>query len=331
MAISFVTGGTGFVGSHVVDRLVKRGEKVRALVRPQSRSTHLDALPVEVMRGDLKTPQSYSKALQGCDTLYHVAAEYTLWVRNPKVLYETNVQGTLSIIQAALQAGVKRIIYTSTVGALGIPKNGRPGTEETPVKLENMISHYKRSKFVAEEAVKKLARQGAPIVIVNPSTPVGSRDIKPTPTGQMIVDFLKGKMMGYVETGLNLIDVEDVAEGHILAAERGKVGERYILGCRNLTLKEIFEMLSRISSIPMPRFKMPYGIALGLAYLNTAYARWVSHKAPRIPIDGVRMARKLMFFDASKAVRDLALPQNSVETALQKAVTWFRENGYVPA
>lgn len=330
MSTSFVTGGTGFVGSHVIEKLVSRGEKVRALARPQSDLRNLKGFPLDLVRGDLRNPGSFSKALKGCDVLYHVAAEYTLWVREPKTLYESNVQGSLNIIKEALNAGVKKIVYTSTVGVLGIPKNGDGGNEETPVALSDMISHYKRSKFMAEEEVRRLAHDGAPIVIVNPSTPVGSRDSKPTPTGQMIVDFLKKKMMGYLETGLNIIDVEDVAEGHLLAAKKGRIGERYILGNRNLSLKEIFQILSKLSGIPTPHFKMPHWAALGLAYINTAYSNWVSHRAPSIPVDGVRMAKKVMFFNSSKAVRELGLPQGPVENALRKATNWFWENGYAP-
>lgn len=328
MGISFVTGATGFVGSHVVEKLLSRGEKVRALVRLESSLENLKGFSVDLVRGDLKNPETFSKALCGCDTLYHVAAEYTLWVRNPQVLYESNVQGTLNIIKASLEAGVRKIVYTSTVGVLGIAKEGGCGTEETPAGLDDMISHYKRSKFLAELEVRKMAKEGAPIVIVNPSTPVGTRDIKPTPTGQMIVDFLKGKMIGTVETGLNLIDVEDAAEGHILAAEKGRIGERYILGNRNLWLKEIFEILSHLTGIRAPRFKIPHWAALGLAHVNTAYANWISHQPPSIPVDGVRMAKKVMFFDPAKAVRELGLPQRSIEEALQKAVSWFKDKNY---
>jgi dihydroflavonol-4-reductase len=330
MSMNFVTGGTGFVGSHVVEKLLSRGEKVRALARPQSDLKNLNGFNVELVRGDLRNPSSFSKALKGCEVLYHVAAEYTLWVRKPEMLYESNVQGSLNIIKEALNAGIKKIVYTSTVGVLGIPKNGSGGNEETPVALSDMISHYKRSKFLAEEAVRRLAQDGAPIVIVNPSTPVGSRDSKPTPTGQMIVDFLKKRMVGYVETGLNIIDVEDVAQGHLLAAEKGRIGERYILGNRNLSLKEIFQILSKLSGIPNPRFKIPHWAALGLAYVNTAYSNWITHRPPSIPVDGVRMAKKVMFFDSLKAVRELSLPQGSVEEALRKATHWFWENGYAP-
>ncbi|MBI1870991.1 MAG: NAD-dependent epimerase/dehydratase family protein [Chlamydiae bacterium] len=328
MAINFVTGGTGFVGSHVVEKLLEKGEKVRALVRPKSDLRNLKGFSVESVKGDLRDPLTYTKSLQGCNTLYHVAAEYTLWVPHAKEIYASNVDGTLHLIKAALDAGVQKIVYTSTVGTLGILKDGTPAHEETPVTLKDMISHYKRSKFLAEEKVKKLADEGAPIVIVNPSTPVGTRDIKPTPTGQMIVDFLKGRMKAYVETGLNLVDVEDVARGHLLAAEKGKIGERYILGCENLTLKEIFEMLSSISGISAPRFKIPYAAAWSLAALSTAYADWVSHRPPSIPLDGVRMSKKLMFFDSSKAMRELGFRTGSVKEALEKAVHWFRSNGY---
>ncbi len=328
MGMSFVTGGTGFVGSHVIEKLLLNGEKVRALSRPQSSLKNLEGFSVDLVRGDLKDAGSFSKALRGCDTLYHVAAEYSLWVRNSQTLYESNVQGSINIIKAALESGVRKIVYTSTVGVLGIPLKEGLGNEETLVRLNDMVSHYKRSKFLAEEEVRKLAKAGAPIVIVNPSTPVGTRDVKPTPTGQMIVDFLKGRMIGYVETGLNLIDVEDVAMGHILAAQKGRIGERYILGCQNLWLKEIFEILSRLTDIPMPKFKMPLWAALGLAYFSTAYANLISHRPPSIPVDGVRMARKVMFFNASKAVRELGLPQSSVEGALRKAVDWFKKEKY---
>ena len=329
MGISFVTGGTGFVGSHVVEKLVHGGEKVRALVRAESNLKNLEGFSVELVKGDLRDHRTFSKALRGCDTLYHVAAEYVLWVRDSKKLYDSNVQGSVNIVKAAVEAGVKKIVYTSTVGALGIPKEGGSGNEETPVALSDMISHYKRSKFIAEEEVRHLAQKGAPIVIVNPSTPIGSRDIKPTPTGQIIVDFLKGKMVGYVETGLNLIDVEDVAVGHILASQKGRIGERYILGYQNYTLKEMLETLSQLTGIPGPRFKIPLWFAMGLAYVSTAYANWISHRPPSIPVDGVKMSKKMMFFDASKAVRELGLPQTPVKEALKKAVDWFRKNGYV--
>jgi dihydroflavonol-4-reductase len=324
---TFVTGATGFVGAHVARKLLARGEKVRALVRKGSSLKNLQGLEVEVIFGDLTDPDSLSRAISGCGHLYHVAADYRLWAPDPFALYRTNVQGTRNILEAAARAGVARIVYTSTVGALGIPGNGHPGTEETPVDLSDMIGHYKRSKFLAEQEAKQAVKRGLPVVIVNPSTPVGSMDLKPTPTGQMVVDFLNGRMPAYVETGLNLVDVEDVADGHLLAMEKGRVGERYILGCRNLTLKEILEILSRIAKRPAPRVRLPRGVALGLAAVSTSLS-FFTKRSPRIPWEGVRMTGKKMFFDSSKAVRELGIPQRPVEEALERAVTWFRENGY---
>ena len=325
---NLVTGGTGFVGSALVRHLLERGEEILALVRKGSDLRNLEGLEVELAYGDLRDLGSLKGAMKGCQRLYHVAASYRLWSPNPKELYEANVEGTRNILEAAGEEGVERIVYTSTVGALGIPKQGGPGTEETPVSLEDMVGHYKRSKFLAEEVAREMARKGLPVVIVNPSTPVGPRDVKPTPTGQIIVDFLNGRMFGYIDTGLNLIDVDDVAKGHILAAEHGKVGERYILGHRNLTLKEIFEILGRITGLKSPRLRLPYWSVLPLAYLS----QWTSNftkRPPLIPLEGIKMAKRFMFFDASKAVRELGLPQSPIEMALERAVRWFIENGYV--
>ncbi|MDP3981677.1 MAG: NAD-dependent epimerase/dehydratase family protein [Chlamydiota bacterium] len=329
MSLNVVTGSTGFVGRHIVSKLLKTGEHVRVLVRPESNLRNLAGLNVDIARGDLRDIDSLRKALAGCHRLYHAAAEYTLWVRNPETLYQSNVEGTRNILQAAKDEGVERIVYTSTVGALATSRDGIPSQEETPVGLGDMISHYKKSKYLAQQEALKFAREGLPVIIVNPSTPIGSHDIKPTPTGQMIVDFLRGKMIGYLETGLNLIDVEDVAEGHLLAADKGRIGEMYILGHQNLYLKDIFAMISRLSGVAMPRFKMPYHVALGLGYINTVFSNYITHRPPVIPVDGVKMTRKLMFFDSSKAVRELGLPQHSVEEALAKAIAWFRENGYI--
>ena len=327
--ISLVTGASGFVGSHVVRQLLKRGAKVRVLVRRQSPIKNLEGLAVEVVPGDLTDPESVRRAVSGCRYLYHVAADYRLWSPDPRVLYRVNVQGTRNILEAADAAGVKRIVYTSTVGALGIPRNGGgPGNEETPVVLHDMIGHYKRSKFLAEAEVTAAAKTGVPVVIVNPSTPVGSMDVKPTPTGQMIVDFLNGRMPAYVDTGLNLVDVEDVARGHLLAMEKGQIGQRYILGNRNLTLKEILGILARISGRPAPEVQIPRGVALGLAAVSTGVSL-LTKRPPRVPWEGVRMAGKKMFFDSSKALRELGLPQSSVEEALSKATAWFRGHGYV--
>lgn len=326
--ITLVTGASGFVGSHVVRHLVQQGERVRVLVRRSSSLAALEGLPVEMAYGDIRDSASVAAAVQGCRWVYHVAADYRLWARRPQELYATNVTGTVTVLTAARQQGVERIVYTSTVGALGSPVNGHPATEETPVSLAMMIGHYKRSKFLAEQEARRLAAAGCPVVIVNPSTPVGAWDLKPTPTGQMIVDFLNGRMPGYVETGLNLVDVEDVAEGHWLAMQKGRVGERYILGGHNLTLAEILAILARVSGRPAPRTKVPWLVAYGAAGVSTAMA-WVTGRPPTIPLEGVRMARKRMFFDAGKAIRELGLPQHPVEEALATAVRWFREHGYV--
>jgi len=322
-----VTGATGFVGSHVVLKLLERGERVRVLVRPQSSLKNLEGLSVESVRGDLTDPESVRAAMAGCRRVFHVAADYRLWTRDPSELYRSNVQGTRNVLEAARQAGVERMVYTSTVGALAVSCNGHPADEGTPVRLTDMIGHYKRSKFLAEAEAIAAAKQGLPVVIVNPSTPVGSRDIKPTPTGQMIVDFLSGRMPAYVDTGLNLIDVEDVAEGHLLAMEKGIPGERYILGHRNLTLREILEALSRISGRPAPRVRLPASAVMGVAAVSTGWS-FVTGRPPRVALEAARMSRKKMFFDASKAVRTLGLPQQPVEAALEKAVRWFRRNGY---
>lgn len=325
---ALVTGASGFVGSHLVRRLVADGQPVRVLLRRQSPRAAIEGLPVEVAEGDLRDIASLRAAARGCRHVYHAAADYRLWARRPQDLYEANVTGTVNMLTAAWNAGVERIVYTSTVGALGYPVNGRPATEETPSSLHTMIGHYKRSKFLAEAQARRMAAAGCPVVIVNPSTPVGAWDLKPTPTGQMILDFLNGRMPGYVETGLNLVDVEDVAEGHLLAMRHGRIGERYILGGRNLMLVEILRLLADLSGRPVPRAKIPWGVAYGAACVSTGWA-WCTGRPPAIPLEGVRMARKLMFFDAGKAVRELGLPQQPVEAALERAIRWFRDHGYV--
>ena len=326
--MNLVTGATGFVGSHVVARLLRRGEKVRVLVRPGSRRKNLEGLPVEISTGDLTDPASLAAAMSGCRRVYHVAADYRLWTPDSSVLYSNNVVGTRNVLEAARETRVERIVYTSTVGALGHARNGRGADEETPVSLEEMIGHYKRSKFLAQAEVMAAARGGLPVVIVNPSTPVGAQDVKPTPTGQMIVDFLKGRMPAYVDTGLNLIDVEDVAEGHLLAMERGQVGHQYILGSRNVSLKEILEILAKISGRPAPKVRLPHAVALGVAAVSTL-SSGITRRPPRVSWESVRMSKRKMFYDSSKSVRDLGLPQGSIEEALEKAVHWFRRNGYV--
>ena len=325
---ALVTGATGFIGAAVARSLIGAGTEVRVLVRPSSDLRNLRDLKVEQAHGDLRDRDSLRRALTGCSQLYHVAAHYALWARDPAIFYEINVAGTRMLLETAREVGTERIVYTSTIGAIGLPPNGGLGTEQTAVSLLHMAGDYKRSKYLAEQEVLKLAQAGLPVVIVNPSAPVGLGDVKPTPTGQMIVDFMKGRMWAYIETGMNLIDVEDVAIGHLRAMERGRVGERYILGHENLTLREIFTLLSRLTGIPAPRLKLPWQAILPLAYANRWFADYLSHRPPRIPLEGVRMAKYHMHYDCTKAVRELGLPQTPAEVALGKAVKWFRENGY---
>jgi len=327
--LSLVTGGTGFVGAAVVRLLLSEGYAVRALVRKGCDLRNLDGLDIELTHGDLGDRESLRQALKGCRRLFHVAAHYAFWAPDPNVFYQVNVDGTRNLLEAAMEAGVERVVYTSTVGVLGYREDGGPADEKTPVTLDQMIGHYKRSKFLAEEEARQAAASGLPVVIVNPSTPVGPRDIKPTPTGRIFVDFLNRRMPAYIDTGLNLIDVDDVARGHLLAAERGKVGERYILGHRNLTLKQIFAILGEITKIPAPRIRLPYRLILPLAYANQWLSDRITKKPPRIPLEGVKMARRHMFFDSSKAIRELGLPQSPFEQALERAVHWFLDNGYV--
>lgn len=325
---TLVTGATGFVGSHVARLLVERGDSVRALVRRSSRVDNLARLDVEPVYGDLQDPESLVQAVKGCERVFHVAADYRLWSRDPRELYRSNVEGTLNLLRAAKDECVQRFVYTSTVGALGIPPGGR-GTEETPVSLDEMVGHYKRSKFLAEEEAKRFAREESiPLVVVNPSTPVGESDIKPTPTGKIVVDFLNRKMPAYIQTGLNLIDVRDVAAGHLLAAERGELGERYILGNQDVTLQQILQLLAEITGLRAPKVQMPFGVAYAAARIDTLIFGTILRREPHIPLEGVKMARKHMYFDPSKAVRDLGLPQSPIKDALARAVEWFRANGY---
>lgn len=324
---TLVTGGTGFVGRAVAQELLAAGREVRVLVRDPQHPA-LRGLSVEAVRGDLQDPASLKAALQGCSHLYHVAADYRLWVPDPQEMYAVNVQGTKDLLTAAAEAGVRRIVYTSTVGVLGNPGDGTPGAEDTPVSLKDMCGHYKRSKFLAEQEVLELVRQGMPVVLVHPSAPVGPWDSRPTPTGQMIVDFLKGRMPAYLETGLNLVHVKDVAQGHLFAEARGRIGEKYILGHQNLSLSQILGMLAEISGRPAPRIKLPYLPILCLSYVNEFWATYISRRPPRMPLAAVKMARKFMYFDSAKAVKELGLPQTPVRQALAEAVAWFRENNY---
>lgn len=326
--MDLVTGGTGFVGAHVVRALLSRGRGVRCLARTSSRRENLEGLEVEIATGDVTDPASLSRAMANIDTVYHCAADYRLYAKDPRELYACNVAGTENVMRAAAEAGARRVVHTSSVGALGLAPNGSAAGETTPVTAASMIGHYKKSKYDAERVAETWAGKGLPVVIVNPSTPVGERDIKPTPTGQMIVDFLNRRMPAYVDTGLNLVDVRDVAEGHLLAAEKGRIGEKYILGNRNMTLKEILDALSRITGLPAPKLRLPHWIPMAAAAADTFLAR-LSGRPPRVPLEGVRMSRYRMFFDSGKAVRELGLPQTPVEDALARAVAWFREKGYV--
>ncbi len=329
---SLVTGATGFVGSNVARELLHAGRTVRVLARPGSDRRALAGLDVDVVEGDLGAPRSLARAVAGVREVYHVAADYRLWAQDPTALFTTNVEGTRSMLTACADAGVTRVVYTSTVGTLGLPKDDRPGTENTPVSLAEMVGPYKTSKFLAEQIALDLAARGAPIVVVNPSAPVGPWDVKPTPTGQMIVDFLRGRMFGTLDTGLNLVHVRDVARGHLLAAERGRPGQKYILGCQNLSLVEIFRMLADLTGQREPRMRVPYAVAWTGALCMEVTAR-LTRRAPRVSLTAVRMARKRMYFSADKAIRELGLPQTDVREALRDAVEWFTTWGYaiIPA
>jgi dihydroflavonol-4-reductase len=326
---AFVTGGTGFLGSSVVRKLLDKGAKVKSLARASSDLSNLEGLDIEIVQGDLTDAASWSSALEGCDVVFHVAADYRLWVPDPERMFEINVQGTKQVLDAAIEKNVDKIVYTSTVGALAYPEEGEVSNEESEPSHEDMVGPYKQSKFEAELVARKLAADGHPIVIVLPSTPIGPGDIKPTPTGKVIVDCLNGKMPGYVNTGLNLIDVRDCAEGHLLAAEKGQSGGRYILGNRNITLKEMLEIVSKYAGIKPPRFQIPYAIAYTYALLDTFVADYITKKPPVAPVVGVKLASHYMYFDASKAVNELGLPQNPLEDALHDAVDWFREKAYL--
>ncbi len=296
-----------------------------ALVRPTSNLALLEHLPVETVIGDLRDPDSLVAPMAGVDEVYHVAADYRLWSRHPDELYASNVTGTSNVLQAAFVQRVPKVVYTSTVGCLGIPKDGSPGDENTPVTRDELVGHYKKSKYDAEQVALEYAAKGLPVVIVNPSTPVGPGDIKPTPTGKIILDFMRGRMPAYVDTGLNLIAVEDVAAGHLLAAEKGRVGEKYILGYRNLTLREILVMLAIITDRNPPSVRIPHWVALAAAVVDTGFSR-ILGREPGISIEAVLMSRKMMYFSAAKAVGELGLPQTPVEHALARAVHWFREH-----
>ena len=326
---ALVTGATGFVGAAVARALLAQGWAVRALARKGSDRRNLQRLAVEVVEGDLNDPGSLAPALQGCEALFHVAADYRLGAFDPRELYRTNVDGTRNILSAARAAGVRRVVYTSSVATIGIPKDGTPGSEDTPSTLSDMIGHYKRSKFLAEEAAREAVRAGSEVVIVNPSTPIGPGDVKPTPTGQLVFDAAAGRMPAYVDTGLNIVHVDDVAAGHLLAFHRGRPGERYILGGQDMTLREILVEIARLVGRKPPRVRLPSGVVMPIAYIAEGVAR-VTGRSTRITVEGVRMARKRMFFSSAKAERELGYQWRPPTLAFKDAIAWFQDQGLLP-
>jgi len=326
---AFVTGATGFIGSNLVRALLADGHEVRALVRPAGDLRNLSGLPVELVGGDLESRRKLAEQVGGCEVVFHVAAHYSFWARDRESIYRVNVTGTENLLAAAHTARARRFVHTSSVAAIGVPPAGTLGTEETQTTLDELVSDYKKSKYLAEQAARQAAQDGLDVVIVNPSTPVGPHDIKPTPTGEIILRFLQDRMPAYVHTGLNLIDVADVARGHILAWQKGRTGERYILGHRNLSLKQMLEMLAAITGKPAPRFAIPHALPLAVAYFDEMILARYFGKTPQVSFYSVQMSQKAMYYDSSKAVRELGLPQSPIERALEKAVQWFEANGYV--
>jgi dihydroflavonol-4-reductase len=327
--LAFVTGATGFVGSHVARVLAEQGADLRLLVRSSSDVRNIDGLKADRVTGDLRDAASIGRAMSGCDVVFHVAADYRLWVPDSAQMYQSNVEGTRAILDAARKNGVRRVVYTSSVATMGFTADGRSVDESSPVSVHKMIGHYKRSKYMAEEVAVAAGRSGLDVVIVNPSTPVGERDIKPTPTGRIILDFLKKKFPAYVDTGLNLVDVTDCARGHLLALEKGQSGERYILGGENLTLKQILDKLAALTGLPSPTIKVPYFVALATGVIDETVTGRIRGREPRATIDSVRMGRKKMFVSSAKAERELGWKASLVDGALQRAVDWFKSNGYV--
>ncbi len=325
---AFITGATGFIGGNLARLLLADGHQVRALVRPHSDRRNLNGLPLEIVAGDLDNPQQLAEQILGCEVVFHVAALYSLWEHDRAAIYRANVVGTENILAAARTAQVKRFIHTSSVAAIGVPPAGTVASETTTTTVEALVSDYKKSKFLAEQAARKAAQNGFDIVIVNPSTPIGAYDVKPTPTGEIILRFLQGRMPAYVHTGLNLIDVEDVARGHILAWQKGRTGERYILGNRNLTLQEMLQLLATITGKLAPKFAVPHFLPLVVAFVDEKILARYFGKTPQVSYSSVQMSRHAMYYDSSKAVRELGLPQSSIEGAIEKAVVWFRENDY---
>jgi dihydroflavonol-4-reductase len=324
---TLVTGASGFLGSHVARQLVARGDDVRVLLRPSSHNRAIGDLSLEYVTGDLLDPASLERATQGVERIFHVAADYRLWARRKREIYDCNVDGTKNLLEAAKRASVQQFIYTSTVATIAVDRPQLPN-ESTDAKLEEMVGHYKRSKWKAEREVLNAAREGFPAIVAMPTTPVGPWDWKPTPTGKIILDFLNGKMPGYVETGLNFVGVEECAAGHLLVAEKGKIGQRYLLGGENLTLKQVLDILAQLTGLPAPKMKIPHGLAIAAAYGSTIFSRLVG-KEPQIPIEGVKIARHNMFVDCSRARRELGFQPGPVVAALERAVRWYEANGYV--
>ena len=327
----FVTGATGFVGSHVARSLGAAGAELRLLTRKTSRTEHLEGLCAELVTGDLLQPANLRNAISGCDALVHVAADYRLWVPDPKTMYAANVEGTKALLRLAREAGVGRVVYTSSVATMGFRSDGTIVDEETPVSIENMIGHYKRSKFLAEQEAMAAARLGQRVVILNPTTPIGADDAKPTPTGRIVVDFLNRKFPAYVDTGLNLVDVQSVAAMHVAALDRGTSGERYILGGENLTLKQILDRMAAMTGLPSPSMQVPHAVAMTFAFFDEWIAGRILGREPRATVEAVRMGKKKMFASSAKAERDLGFQVVPVDSALQAAIDWFRAHGYAPA
>jgi dihydroflavonol-4-reductase len=324
----FITGATGFVGAHVARMAAAQGAELRVLARASSR---LQNLPegADVVVGDLRAPEGFAAALRGCDALIHVAADYRLWVPDPAEMYKANVEGTRELLRLAREAGVRRVVYTSSVATMGFKRDGTVVDEETPVGEADMIGHYKRSKWMAEQVAMEAARAGQEVMVLNPTTPIGALDTKPTPTGRIVVDFLNRKFPAYVDTGLNLVDVEEIARMHLVALELGTPGERYILGGENLTLKQILDRLAAITGLPSPTMKVPHGVAMAFAFFDETITGKLRGKEPRATVEAVRMGRKMMFASSAKAERELGLRVMSVEGALRSACVWFYQNGYV--
>jgi dihydroflavonol-4-reductase len=326
---AFVTGATGFLGSHVARVLAEQGADLRLLVRATSNLKNLEGLKAETATGDLRDAASLEKAISGCDVVFHVAADYRLWVQDPAEMYRSNVEGTRALLDAARKNDVRCVVYTSSVATIGFTGNGRPADEDSPVSVADMIGHYKRSKFMAEQLAMQAGRTGMRVVTVNPTTPVGEQDVKPTPTGRIVVDFLKGKFPAYVETGLNLVDVHECARGHVAALEKGKTAERYILGGENLTLKQILDTLGAISGLPSPTLKLPYFVAYAAGLVDETVSGRLLGREPRATVETVRMGKKKMWASSAKAERDLGWKLVSADDALRRAVDWFRANHYV--